>query len=182
MSLKGVEDFNWKLRKLNETTIIKPFCSGDDDLDEFLMTEAVGYYKHRLAVTYIIETSTNTVAYFTLSNDSIRRDVDLKTWNKINRKVPNSKRKGNYPAVKIGRLAVGKEYAGNGFGEFIISFVKNKYRENFGDRSAGCRFITVDSYGTATDFYQKQGFKFFTEKDEGKDTRIMYFDMLSQSK
>lgn len=65
MSLKGVDDFNWRLRKLNETTTIKPFYSGDEDLDDFLLSDAVAYYKQRLAVTYIIETRTKTVAYST---------------------------------------------------------------------------------------------------------------------
>lgn len=176
MSVNSI-DFNWKVKKLEIGYKIKPFSSGDDDLDDFLMHDAENYLAHKLAITYLLETRANTIAYFCLSNDSIRRDVDLKTWNRINRSIPNSKRKGNYPAVKIGRLAVNKKYTDLGFGTIIIEFVKSLYSENFNERSAGCRFITVDAYGTATGFYEKQGFRMFTEKDEGKATRIMYFDM-----
>mgnify|MGYP007102091775 CR=1 FL=1 len=38
--------------------------------------------------------------------------------------------------------------------------------------------LTVDALASATAFYeQKGGFRFFTELDEGDDTRLMYFDL-----
>jgi len=170
-------DFEVNAKRLELNTVIKPFESEDEELNDFLLNDAKNYLAEMLAVTYLIESKTETIAYFCLSNDNIRREVDMETWKKINRKVPNSKRKGSYPAVKIGRLAVTEKFAGNGFGRLMIRYVESMYHEE--NQNSGCRFITVDAYGNATSFYERNGFQFFTEKDAGKPTRIMYFDLKS---
>jgi len=36
---------------------------------------------------------------------------------------------------------------------------------------------TVDAYSSAIDFYVKNDFDFFTNKDVKDDTRLMYFDL-----
>ncbi|MBQ4507451.1 MAG: hypothetical protein II970_00910 [Paludibacteraceae bacterium] len=41
------------------------------------------------------------------------------------------------------------------------------------------RFLTVDAYLSAVDFYLKNGFAVLNQKDEDEHTRLMYFDMLS---
>jgi GNAT superfamily N-acetyltransferase len=169
-------------KKLELDTEIKPFDCEDKELNDFLLNDAKNYLAQMFAVTYIIENNAETVAYFSLLNDNIRRITDRadeKTplWNKVNRKMPFVKNKGSYPAVKIGRLAVSKKYARNGFGRLMIDVVKQMYRET--NQKSGCRFISVDAYSTALDFYERNGFKFITEKDEGKSARIMYFDLKS---
>ena len=115
---------SWHLKRLDEYTIIKPFDCGDEVLNNYLLQESKFYLSERLAVTYIIESEEETIAYFCLLNDKVSRNIDAKTWNKINKKIPNAKRKGTYPAVKIGRLAVTKKYAKSGFGEFMLDSVK----------------------------------------------------------
>lgn len=40
------------------------------------------------------------------------------------------------------------------------------------------RFLTVDAYLSAIDFYIKNGFKVLSEKVLGDHTRLMFFDML----
>jgi len=174
MKMNGVE-FEVQSRKLNLDTAIKPFESEDKDLNDFLLNDAKNYLKEKLAVTYIIENEMDTVACFCLSNDNLRREVDMETWKKINRKVPNSKRKGIYPAVKIGRLAVSQKYARKGFGKLMLRYVEDMYLIE--DQRSGCRFITVDAYSGAVDFYLRNGYKFFTEKDSEQTTRSMYFDL-----
>jgi GNAT superfamily N-acetyltransferase len=178
MKLKGI-DFTAELKRLEFDTEIKPFESEDEELNDFLLNDAKNYLAQLLAVTYLLETDTETIGYFCLSNDNIRREVDMETWKKINRKVPNAKRKGAYPAVKIGRLAVTKNYARNGFGGIMIDAVKQMYLES--EQRSGCRFISVDAYANALDFYERNGFRFFTEKDSEKPNRIMYFDLKSIS-
>jgi predicted GNAT family N-acyltransferase len=176
MNLNGV-DFEVSTKRLDLNTVIKPFESEDEELNDFLLNDAKKYLAEMFAVTYLIENKTETIAYFCLSNDNIRREVDMETWKKINKKVPNSKRKGSYPAVKIGRMAVTKKFAGNGLGRLMIRYVESMYRDE--NQKSGCRFITVDAYGNATDFYERNGFNFFTQKDTDKPTRIMYFDLKS---
>lgn len=78
-------------------------------------------------------------------------------------------------AIKIGRLAVSKQYQKAGFGNLIIRIVRGMYTSM--PQQAGCRFITVDAYKNALLFYEKNGFKFLTDKDKANDTRAMYYDL-----
>ncbi|MDR1763951.1 MAG: GNAT family N-acetyltransferase [Dysgonamonadaceae bacterium] len=181
--MKGI-DFDWKVKRLELNTNIKPFESEDSDLNDFLTNDAKNYLAQMLAVTYLIETETETIAYFSLLNDNLKRSIqrdlseeESKIWNRLNRKVPNRKRKGTYPAVKIGRLAVSKKYAGSGFGKFIIQSVTSMYLDN--EQKAGCRFITVDAYSSAYGFYEKNGFNFLTDKDIDKSERTMFYDLIA---
>ncbi|MDR2683966.1 MAG: GNAT family N-acetyltransferase [Prevotellaceae bacterium] len=171
-----LRDFECTFVRLTYETEIKPFDCGDNDLNDFLNKDAKNYLKTLLAVTYLIETDTETIAYFSLSNDRITRyDVGKSEWNKLNRSISNEKRKRSYPAVKVGRLAVDKKYAQMGFGKFILVYVKKTYAEQL--QQAGCRFVTIDAYAGVTDFYERNDFKFLTEDDKDKPTRAMYFDL-----
>jgi len=42
---------------------------------------------------------------------------------------------------------------------------------------AGCRFVTVDAYHSALQFYERNDFRYLTTKDKDEDTRVMYFDL-----
>lgn len=171
-------DFN-KLRQfqLTSNTDIKPFYCSDTDLTEFLFEDAKHFQKELLAVTYLLEhlEQNKTAAYFSLLADKITFNPDEKSvWNKLNRNIPNPKRRRSYPAIKIGRLAVNQDYAGDGLGTFLLDNIKYAFTNV---KRLGCRFITVDALSTAVDFYKKNGFQYFTEQDEGDDTRLMFFDL-----
>lgn len=130
-----------------------------------------------MAVTYLLEymEQNKTAAYFSLLADKITFNPDEKgVWNKLNRNIPNPKRRRSYPAVKIGRLAVNEEYTGNGLGTFILDNIKYAFANV---KRLGCRFVTVDALSSAVAFYEKNGFQFFTEQDASEDTRLMFFDL-----
>ncbi|MDR3366610.1 MAG: GNAT family N-acetyltransferase, partial [Prevotellaceae bacterium] len=165
-----------RLVRLEEDTAILPFESEDKDLNDFLLNDAKNYSKSLLAVTYMYQTDDEIVGYFSLSNDSlIKNDSEKSGWNKVNRAIPNDKRRKSYPSVKIGRLAVTKKHAGMGIGRLMLLTVKNMYINV--QQQAACRFLTVDAYQNALPFYQKNSFKILTEQDLNDDTRIMYFDL-----
>jgi GNAT superfamily N-acetyltransferase len=167
---------NIRLVRIEENTIIPPFESEDKDLNDFLANDAKKYLKSLLAVTYLLQAGDETVAYFSLSNDSlIKNEGEKPAWNRINRIIPNDKRRRSYPSVKIGRLAVAKKYAGRGIGSHIILSIREMYIYEL--QRAGCRFLTVDAYQNALPFYQKSKFNFLTEQDIHDDTRTMYFDL-----
>ena len=128
----------------------------------------------------IVRLEEEIVAYFCLSNDGLTRTTILTEeekalWNRVGRKIPNSKRRKTYPAVKIGRLAVAQQYAGFGIGRHIINAVRIMYM--YEPHHAGCRFVTVDAYRSALQFYEKNDFRYLTTKDKDEDTRAMYFDL-----
>ena len=135
-----------------------------------------------LAVTYLLEDNEadKTVAYYCLLNDKIKLDPDEKLkWNKINRKIPNSKRYHTYPAVKIGRFGVSKEYAHQHIGQLVLMQIKMIFSRM---TLSGCRFLTVDAYSQAVSFYEKCGFNYLSDKDSEEDTRAMYFDLMYYKK
>lgn len=168
---------NLEFITLTESIELPPFKCEDDDLNDFLYNDAKPYLRELMAVTYLFidPNKQKTAAYFSLLNDKVSYDPDEPTfWNRLNRRVSNRKRRRNYPSVKIGRLAVSQDYMGQGIGREIINFIKHAFTN--GNRT-GCRFITVDAYAEATAFYQKNGFDYFTRKDQRDDTRLMYFDL-----
>ena len=166
-----------KVVKLSKETEILPFHCCDEDLNNYLHEDALNYTNDLMAVTYLfIDTDSNkTMAYYSILNDKVAYDPSNRTiWNRINRLVNNKKRRKSYPSVKVGRLAVSDEYIKHGIGSDILTYIKVKFAT---DQECGCRFITVDAYASAIDFYLKNGFKFFTVSDALDRTRLMYFDL-----
>ena len=154
-----------------------PFQSEDEDLNNFLTEDAKNYSSDLMAQTYLfIDIENNQIAaYFSILNDKVAYDPQSKgIWNRINRHISNNKRRRSYPSAKIGRLAVAKDYARCGIGSQILFFVKSKLVTN---PKLGCRFLTVDAYKAATDFYRNNDFEFFTTLDAFDATRLMYFDL-----
>lgn len=163
--------------QLTSDTEIKPFKCAEPDLNGFLFEDAKHFQNELMAVTYLLEDKDRgiTVAYFSLLADKISFNPDEKSvWNRLNRNIPNSKRRKNYPAVKIGRLAVDEQCAGEGIGTFLLDSIKYAFTSV---KRLGCRFITVDALNSAIPFYRKNGFNFFTESDSGDETRLMFFDL-----
>ena len=173
-------DFDrFSFRQIDADTKIKSFDCGDADLNDFLFSDAINYYRSMMALTYPLEDTEadKTAAYYSLLNDKIVFDPDdKKLWNRLNRHVANSKRRKEYPAVKIGRLAIDKDYAGRQIGKSILLQIKHVFATM---RRSACRFITVDAYAAAVPFYEKCGFMFLSEKDKNSRTRAMYFDLIN---
>ena len=80
----------------------------------------------------------------------------------------------SYPALKICRLAIDRRCRGEGLGAMLVNMIIASYKN---DNKAGCRFVTVDAYSNALDFYFKLGFAPLSKSDEGADTRLLYFDL-----
>jgi GNAT superfamily N-acetyltransferase len=172
----NIQDF--RLVRLTQEFVIKPFDCGDTDLNDFLFNDSKKYQEELLAVTYILESDTDTVAFFSLLNDKINFEIDARNnksfWNRFNRNIPNQKRSRSYPAMKIGRLAVNDSYKGQNIGRFVLDYLKELFIEN---NRTGCKFITVDGYRASLKFYEKNDFKYLTTEDEFEDTRLMFFNL-----
>ncbi|MCH8317064.1 MAG: GNAT family N-acetyltransferase [Bacteroidetes bacterium] len=169
------------LKRLSSDYTTKPFDCNDEDLNDFFINDASDYLKNLLAVTYLLESSTETVAFFSLLNDKISvSDVPSKRWWKKNIRdiLPEGKRYNSYPAVKLGRLGVHKNYQNQGIGTIILDHTKDLFINN---NISGCKFITVNAYNNknSLNFYKKNGFNYLTEKDKSDKTRLLYYDLLS---
>lgn len=162
---------------------VMPFDCRVDLLNDFLLEEddKIPNARHHalelLAETYLFEddAAKKTVAYFSLLNDKVDRDLSDRTvWNRLSREIPNAKRRRSYPAVKIGRLAVSKDYEGQSFGRISLNYIKQTLLEN---RISGCRFLTVDALKEAVGFYQKNGFQILATPETSDETVLMFFDL-----
>ena len=137
----------------------------------------------RLATSYVLEDSVcgDVIGYFSIAHDriSLTDFPSNSAYNKFRKRFfAQGKMFKSYPALKICRLAIDSRYRGEGIGAMLVNMIIASYKK---DSKAGCRFITVDAYAGALDFYFKQGFVPLSKDDEGADTRLLYFDLESLS-
>lgn len=166
------------------------FNCGEGDLNEFFHEDAFTHKEHLLAETYCFQPIEVTeeglffpVALISFLNDSIvitkeeRKGGKRDFWRHLKKNIPHSKRHyPSFPAVKIGRLGVKREYQDQQFGTALLNMTKEFFLTK---NRTGCRFITVDAYNEerVTGFYHKNGFQFLSDQDKEKETRIMFYDL-----
>lgn len=168
-----------QLRRLGEMDIVTGFDCGDSDLNEFITTDALLYYRVRIATSYVLEDSgsNEVIGFFSLAHDriSLTDFPSNSAYNRFRKQFfAQGKMFKSYPALKICRLATDKKYRGEGIGAMLVNTIIGSYRN---DTKAGCRFITVDAYADALSFYYKLGFVPLSKEDEGSETRLLYFDL-----
>lgn len=165
------------LERLHSESEFTHFDCGDGDLNDFILNDAKNFHHHLIAVTYLLKFDNKIVAFFSLLNDRISIEdfeSNRKWWSQIKTIMPDGKRFRSYPAVKLGRLGVDDSFKGKKIGKSILDYLKYLFITN---NRTGCRYITVDAYNQSIGFYQKNGFLFLKNKDEGGHTRLMYFDL-----
>ena len=106
-----------QLRRLGESDEVKGFDCGDDDLNEFITTDAPLYYRVRLATSYVLENGDNgdVIGYFSLAHDriSLTDFPSNAAYNRFRKRFfAQGKMFKSYPALKICRLATDKKYRG----------------------------------------------------------------------
>jgi len=159
--------------------LLSNFDCGDSDLNDFFQKDALAHHKELFATTYILklqemdeQSSLPPIAAISFNNDLIKlSNIDKDKF------LPEAKAKYKYsPAVKIARLGVFKSYQNKNLGTYILNLTKQLFVT---DNRTGCRFLTVDAYNkpNVIRFYRKNDFSFLHDKDQKRQTRIMYFDL-----
>lgn len=155
------------------------FDCGDSDLNDYFLVDSIKACKDLVAVTYALFEGDKVIAYYCVSNDAIRSDLSSVTaFKKLQKHIEHpEKRYKSLPAVKIGRFGVSKDYGRQNIGSDLMSGIKFDFI--YGNKT-GCRFIIVDAYNKPEIicFYEKNGFAFLSGNDDGKDTRLMFFDLI----
>lgn len=194
---------NCKFCELEESVLRENngFTCADNNITVFFTKEYADYAYQLLGKSYcfVEQEKKQIVCAFTVANSSIRADLlPNSRRNKLNRQIPNEKRRSQYPAVLIGQLAVGNQYKGLHIGNELLDFIKSWFIDPL--NKTGCRYIVVDALNNPKilDFYQRNGFNFLflTEDEERKflhiirqknnvvydiqplNTRLMYFDLI----
>jgi GNAT superfamily N-acetyltransferase len=176
---------NFVLSRLEPDKKIAAFDCGNIDLNNFLLNDAAKYQIARLSVTHILALPiegqiTEIAGYFCLLTDKLVFDPtdekQKKIWKNFNKenKIHFNKHRKTYPAIKIGRLAVASAFAGKGLGSLMIEHITTMIIDM---DKVGCRFITVDAYRDASNFYLKNDFDYLSDDDANEQTRLMYLDI-----
>ena len=166
-----------QLVRLTQDFELKEFDCGDSDLNDFLFDDAKHFLEKRIASTFILEDEGKIAAYFCLLNDKISRlEITNSRWKDIKDSFPESKRFRSYPSIKIGRFAVASEYSGKHVGSELMTTIKVLLGNN--RIYSAFRFLTVDAYISAIPFYESNGFRVLSQKDENESTSLMYFEMM----
>ena len=177
----------------------KGFTCKDEDITEFFAQDYADYAYQLLGKSYCFvkpETS-EIVCAFTVANSSVKVDsLPSNLRNKLNRKIPNAKRRPQYPAVLVGQLAVSDLFSGHHVGDELLDFIKSWFIDPL--NKTGCRYVIVDAvnHQKVFEYYQRNGFKFLFSSDEEEwtflhnkgqasttpiepmKTRLMYFDLI----
>lgn len=142
------------------------FDCGDDDLNDFLLKDSFHNIELSLSKIYLCLYRDSVVAFFSLSADSIELDEKLEIVYKT------------YPAIKIGRLAVHKDFQRRGIGSILIDWIVGFCLEL--RKAIGIRFISVDAYNreNTLSFYNDNLFEALQpEENEDKRNMPMYRDL-----
>ena len=140
-----------KIELLSEKTDVSRFDCEINDLNEFLKEDAIKQKNLLLNVTYVAYCENKLIAFFTLSFDTLaRKKISKKYKDRFKDKDINY---NSYPALKLGRLGVDKDYSQKGLGRFLLQKVLQLGMEL--SELAGLRFVTIDAYISAFGFYEK---------------------------
>ena len=177
----------------------KGFTCKDEDITEFFTQDYADYAYQLLGKSYcFVKPDTSAiVCAFTVANSSVKVDsLPSNLRNKLNRKIPNAKRRPQYPAVLVGQLAVSDLFSGHHVGDELLDFIKSWFIDPL--NKTGCRYVIVDvvNHPKVFEYYQRNGFKFLFSSDEEEwtflhnkglepttpiepmKTRLMYFDLI----
>lgn len=177
----------------------KGFTCKNEDITEFFTQDYADYAYQLLGKSYcfVKPDTSEIVCAFTVANSSVKVDsLPSNLRNKLNRKIPNAKRRPQYPAVLVGQLAVSDLFSGHHVGDELLDFIKSWFIDPL--NKTGCRYVIVDAvnHPKVFEYYQRNGFKFLFSSDEEEwtflqnkgiepttpiepmKTRLMYFDLI----
>jgi len=178
-SERKIKGTNWEFSQVDDFSEFSSFNCDDDDLNDFIWNDARSHKDFLIAETYAYKFlddqghPTAPIAFASLSNDSIPLPSVIKDEHGL-----SAFGYKNFPAVKIGRLAVHRELQSGNIGTGILNILKTLFITN---NRTGCRFITVNAKNRprTINFYLKNDFQFLDEeKYKTKLTQFMFFDLL----
>ena len=162
-----------KIEPFKETSPVRSFDCGNPALNEFLNTEEVSkYQKESVGRTYLVYYEGSLVAYFTISTDAIRLEYlkNVKSFSRF-----SEMRLDAMPGVKLGRLAVSRDWQGRGIGRMLIVYIAGMALRGY----FACRLLIVQSKPESTQFYRKCGFHSVvqTARERKRIKHTMYLDL-----
>jgi len=190
MKIEEIKE-KYHFENLTEEHDLSEFDCGDDDLNDFLKNDALKQQKSRLNVTKLIIYDREIIGYVSLLTDTLvlKNIQDEKIQLNIKNQLEIKSKNKNISGVKIGRLALDKKYSGEGLGSHILRNILTNLKI-ISDNEIGFRFIIVEGYAKAFNFYVvKNGFEYlkkdykniknidFISKRDPTKKFYLYFDL-----
>lgn len=130
------------------------FCCENELLDNYIHKQANQDVKRKLSACFVLVANNSNLVkgYYTLSNNSI---PSILIPEEIKKQLPNSYT--SIPTTLLGRLAIDKNFQGNGIGKFLlVDALKRCYEIS---KSIGSFAVVVDPLNNGAEFfYAKYGF------------------------
>lgn len=167
---------SYELRLLQDNDGCNALRLGDPELQplkSFLRGHAKRFHRTNLAKTFVVveQGQARIAAYVTVLCTQVSVSDVL---------TPEGEDEypyGDYPALRLARLAVDSRLQGAGMGSMLVDFVLSLARDQVMPH-VGCRFLIVDAKQQSVGFYRKKGFSTIGEvPDGGEPTTLMFVDL-----
>lgn len=90
------------IRRLSPSDLRPIFDCNDDDLNEFFAVDWIAACQELLSVTYVVEIDNELAAFFSLSNDAIKKvTLEKRIFKRIASPIPRLKRYSTLPVLNI---------------------------------------------------------------------------------
>lgn len=190
MKIEEIKE-KYHFENLTEDHDLSEFDCGDDDLNDFLKNDDLKQQKSRLNVTKLILYEGKIIGYVSLLTDTLvlKNIQDEKIQLNIKNQLEIKSKNKNISAVKIGRLALDEKYSGEGLWSHILRNILTNLKI-ISEKEIGFRFIIVEGYAKAFNFYVvKNGFEYlkkdykniknidFISKRDPTKRFYLYFDL-----
>jgi len=146
---------NYSFEKLSDEYDLSKFDCNSDDLNDFIKNDALKQQEENLSTTQLVLCDNEIIGFFSLLADTIKMNYiqDTITIETIKEQKPQVK---HLPGVKIGRFAISNKYSNKGIGTHIMKQAIINILSL--SKQVGLRFIIVDAYANAYNFYIKTNF------------------------
>ncbi|MCL5292750.1 MAG: GNAT family N-acetyltransferase [Actinobacteria bacterium] len=167
---------------LTDENLPVTFNCGDKDLEDFLLEDAGWHAELDIAHTTLIFYQNKVAGYFSLLMDAIRLNPSERS--DVFGTEPELRYR-EYPALKIGRLAIAEDCQRKGIGTCAFLYILGLAQSLQTQREIGVKFISVDAYNNEDSlrFYKRCKFEVgIAENPPRKDGRTpgtisMYYDI-----
>lgn len=162
---------------LNENTNLNQFNCKINDLAEFLKEDALKQNSYMMNTTYVVSYKNKVIAFYTVSVDTIPRKNLPKKYKKMFK--DKNIFYNSYPALKLGRLGVDRNYDNKGLGSFLLKKVITLGIKL--SKEVGLRFVSIDAYIGAYKFYEKNYCEHIFNEDKIKNKLKEYETLKSKN-
>lgn len=148
---------NFHFEILSKKHDLTNFKCESDDLNDFLKNDALRQQDLNINITQLVICDGEIIGFVSILSDVLKiKSLDNKSLKeKMKSELNVMGEKNVLPAVKIGRFAIDEKYANKGLGSCIFRNVLLNILQ-LSKTKLGIRFVTVEAYARAFNFYVKK--------------------------